>query len=168
MRGLIAAILLVAGGCSQAEKPETGDAEPASPFATDGIAAVSTGDVPENQLIICSLANYDGQDGITITQPFVILDGAIKRYSEFENTAFDLCQPGQDGCALGWKGDDIAMVYTAPSGAVTATTVDLEAMAITEQSAKAGADIRTIKADATCTSSPLPTDLKTTGAGDTQ
>lgn len=170
MRGSIAATLLVLSACGQADAPQTDteDASAAGALAIADIAATRAGDPVEDQLITCKLENYDGKQGITITQPFVIKGGEVKRYSDFENTVFDLCQPGQEGCALGWKGDDIAMVYTAPNGTVTATTLSLDDMSVTEQTAKAGEALRTIAADATCTAAPLPADAKIIEGGSAQ
>ena len=103
-RGLAAivatgAALAACGGAAQSETTAAADVE-------DG-------------LIICAMPNYDGVAGITVTQSFILTDGRVKRYSDFNNQAFDLCAPGQEGCSLGFEDGAIAMTYTSPKGCDT-------------------------------------------------
>jgi len=72
-------IFLVAGtalaSCSGAAQADANEAE-----AQDTADAASE---VEDGLITCAMPDYDGKQGLTTTQAFVLIDGRPKRYSEF-------------------------------------------------------------------------------------
>ncbi|MEW4448532.1 hypothetical protein [Qipengyuania sp. JC766] len=136
----VATIALTA--CSAAGAPDTGGA-----------------DVPDG-LISCVMDDYDGT-GASVTQPFLLMDGAVKRYAQTQNVAFDLCEPGQENCSLGIVDGNIEMDWTAPSGHRSQYSVDLDALTIEAREAKPGEELRDIAFEGRCERLPLPEGLQT-------
>lgn len=153
------ALLVLAGAnlsaCGAAEADET-----ASGSAK---AAESSGPVDlSDSLITCVMPDYDGVQGISVTQSFVLVDGKVKRYSGFNNTAFDLCEAGQKDCALAVEDGAIRMDWTSQGGARSRYDVDLDTLEIAAHETKPGEDERavTFQEGAKCTRDPLPEGLK--------
>ncbi|MEL7689237.1 hypothetical protein [Citromicrobium bathyomarinum] len=118
-------------------------------------------DVPDG-LITCAMPDYDGVSGVTVTQSFILIDGRVKRYSDFNNQAFDLCAPGQDGCSLGIEDGAIAMTYTSPKGVGSRYRVDLASMDMEAWETKPGEAERRVSfaKGSKCVRGPLPEGLK--------
>lgn len=113
-------------------------------------------------LITCAMPDYGGLDGIEVTQSFILIDGQVKRYSDFHNEAFDLCQTGRKGCALAIEDGTIRMDYTAPKGTRSRYEVDLASLLITARDSKAGSEDRVVSFEegAKCRRAPLPDGLR--------
>ena len=146
-RGLAAivatgAALAACGGAAQSETTAAADVE-------DG-------------LIICAMPNYDGVAGITVTQSFILTDGRVKRYSDFNNQAFDLCQAGQENCALKIENGVIRMDWTSANGTRSRYDVDLGTLDIAAYTTKTGEAERPVafQEGAKCVREPLPEGLQ--------
>jgi len=124
-------------------------------------ATTAAADV-EDGLITCAMPGYDGVSGVTVTQSFILTDGKVKRYSDFNNQAFDLCAPGQEGCSLGIEDGAIAMTYTSPKGVGSRYRVDLASMDIEAWETRPGEAERQVSfaRGAKCVREPLPEGLK--------
>lgn len=105
----------------------------------------------DDQFISC-LEERD--NGIELTQFFLIQNGEVKSYSQMQNRARPMCDPGQPGCALGWQSDEIALYFKTASGAVNQMLLDLDTMELRKRltTASRGAE----ESSAQCTSGPLP------------
>ena len=103
-----------------------------------------------------------GSSGITVTQSFILTDGRVKRYSDFNNQAFDLCAPGQEGCSLGFEDGAIAMTYSSPKGVGSRYRVDLTSLDIEAWETRPGVAERSVSfaKGAKCVREPLPEGLK--------
>ncbi|MEE4288578.1 MAG: hypothetical protein V2J14_04350 [Erythrobacter sp.] len=139
-------VLMAFGGIS------TALADDGAPMASgaDGITARPAARVPD-QLIECT---QDQGDGVSVVQLFLVSDGAVKRYARSMNMARDMCMPGQPDCALGWRGDRIAVYYRLPSGESSAATIDLQAMTISSMTLSAQGEETRVAG--TCVSGPVP------------
>lgn len=124
-------------------------------------AATTTADLSDG-LITCAMPDYDGKTGLTTTQPFILIDGQAKRYANFQNVAFDLCEPGQKGCSLGIENGAIEMTYTSPNGVGSRYRVDLASMEIEAWETEPNEAERsvTFAKGAKCTREPLPEGLE--------
>ncbi|MFZ1742732.1 MAG: hypothetical protein WAT93_07750 [Pontixanthobacter sp.] len=148
----VAAALLLAA-CSEVPSADASAAEEAS-----GVSAVSVDSIKatraspvDDQYIEC----IDAQpNGITISQFFLIKDGEVKSYSRIRNYARHMCDAGQPGCALGWKGDKVGLYSVANSGAVNRMLLDLETLKMEKQltTASRGDEFSSVS----CTSGPFP------------
>lgn len=141
-------------GCGQAAQGETTEDNRAF-LAADASVDLSDG------LIVCEMTNYDGNEGMTLTQTFAIVEGRPKRYAEFQNVAFDLCAPGQERCALEIEDGAIRMDYTSPNGTRSRYDVDLGTMLITARESRSASEERVISFEegAKCRREPLPEGL---------
>lgn len=139
----IAAIIMALSGCSNA----AGDMEVTKP-------APDTSD----GMIVCAMHDFDGMKGLTLTQTFIILDDKVKRYTQFDNTAFDLCEPGQEGCKLGIEDGAIVMDHLNEEGIRSQYKVDLAAMTIEPRKTPAGGEekLMSFAEGDKCTREPLP------------
>ena len=121
----------------------------------------ASADVPDG-LITCDMPDYDGKTGLTVTQSFILMDGQVKRYSSFQNEAFELCEPGQDGCSLGIEDGAIAMTYTSPKGVGSRYRIDLTSLEIEAWGTQPGEAERPVSfaKGAKCVREPLPEGIK--------
>lgn len=104
-----------------------------------------------DQLLTCVQSK---DNGITLTQFFLVHEGQVKAYSRMQNRAGDMCSAGQPDCALGWQGEKIALYSKTASGAVNAMTVDVDSLAFDKTLVTASRG--TERYSGTCTSEPLP------------
>ncbi len=151
---------LIAAGATLAA---CGAAEPGEAAGGSGETATSSAAVDlSDALITCAMPDYDDAKGITVTQSFILLDGKVKRYSGFNNTAFDLCEAGQEDCSLAVEGGAIRMDWTSQNGVRSRYDVDLDTLKIAAYVTKDGEAERPVafKEGAKCTREPLPEDLK--------
>ena len=115
--GMIAAGTALAA-CGAAEPGEAaGDSLPS-------VTSAAPADLSDG-LITCAMPDFDGKTGLTVTERFILIDGQPKRYSDFNNQAFDLCQAGQDNCALKIENGVIRMDWTSANGTRSRYDVDL-------------------------------------------
>ena len=157
MKGAILTTLAAAtvlAGCGQSAQGETGEEKHAL-LSTKASVDLSDG------LIVCEMTDYDGKQGLTLTETFAIIDGKPKRYSAFQNVAFDLCERGQERCGLAIEDGAIRMDYTSPNGTRSRYDVDLDTMLITARQSRAASDERVISFEegAKCRREPLPEGL---------
>ena len=147
--GVAACTLLVACGGAYGEETSGDDAQ----------ATVNV-DISDG-MIICDMPNYDGMSGLTMTQTFILLDGEVKRFSRFQNLAFDLCEAGQDDCSLSLDGGHIVMDHLNDEGTRSQYDVDLTTMNIVPRKAERGEAVRTVpfEVGAKCRREPLPEGL---------
>ena len=89
-------------------------------------------------------------------------DGQPKRYSDFNNQAFDLCQAGQDNCALKIENGVIRMDWTSANGTRSRYDVDLGTLDIAAYTTKTGEAERPVafQEGAKCVREPLPEGLQ--------
>ena len=150
----VAAIMIAAGTALAAcDAAEPGQAAGES----SGTASSATPDLSDG-LITCAMPDYDGKQGITVTERFILLDGQPKRYSDFQNVAFDLCEPGQNDCSLTLDGNVIRMDYLNENGVRSRYDVDLASMTIEARKTRPGEPENIVKYQegAKCTREPLP------------
>ena len=147
--GVAACTTLVACGVASGEETSGGDAA--------AVASVDT----SNGMIVCDMPNYDGMSGLTMTQTFILLDGEVKRYSRFQNLAFDLCEAGQDDCSLSLDDGHIVMDHLNDEGTRSQYDVDLATMNIVPRKTEQGEAVRTVpfEVGAKCRREPLPEGL---------
>ena len=133
------------------------DAASDDPASSDASLAANLAD----SLITCEMPNYDGMQGITLTQTFAIIGGQAKRYSAFGNAVFDLCEPGQEGCSLEIDDGAIRMSYTSPNGVGSRYRVDPAALEIEAWGTEPGEAEREVPLDGgtQCRLDPLPEGL---------
>ena len=128
-RNVMAAIGGIAlASCGQASGGTAAAQEaPASPAAqlTPGNIAPTRYALVEDQFIECAETTPNGN---TSRQFFLIKGGAVKSYSQMQNFARDMCDPGQPGCALGWYGEKVGLFFETGSGAVNQMLLDLETL----------------------------------------
>jgi nitrous oxide reductase accessory protein NosL len=141
-------------GCGEIARGETAEDKRAL-VAKDTSVDLSDG------LIVCEMTNYDGNQGLTVNQTFAIVEGQPKRYSAFENVAFDLCQPEQERCTLAIEDGAIRMDYTSPNGTRSRYEVDLGTMLITARESGSASEERIISFEegAICRRESLPEGL---------
>lgn len=149
------AIMIAAGtvlaACGAAGSDETTD------DGSQTASSTATADLSDG-LITCAMPDYDGKSGLTTTQPFILIDGQAKRYAQFQNVAFDLCEPGQEGCSLEVADGAIDMTYTSPNGVASRYRVDLSSMDIEAWEMQPGEAERSVSfaQGAKCLREPLP------------
>jgi hypothetical protein len=126
---------------------------------TQGTEVSSTGkaDVSDG-MIVCDMQDFDGMKGLTLTQTFILLDGKVKRYTAFDNTAFDLCEPGQENCSLALDGNQIAMDHLNESDVRSRYVVNLAAMEIEPFKTQPGEEekLMSFREGDKCERKPLP------------
>ncbi|MBD59106.1 MAG: hypothetical protein CL808_03150 [Citromicrobium sp.] len=146
-----AAVLTGCGGEAQGNTAAAGK----EAAATSAPADVSDG------LITCAMPNFDNVQGITLTERFILIDGEVKRYLEFSNEAFDLCEPGQEGCSLALEDGVIRMDHLSEKGVRSRYDVDLASMDIEARKTRPGEDEQIVAFDksAKCVREPLPEGL---------
>ena len=155
--GLGLGILTMVAACSQA----AGDAAARSSDeaeAQSGAQAVTIAAIEplreqpvDEQLVTCS---HTSETGTKITNFFVLTNGAAKSYSQFQNYARDLCDPGQPDCAQGWIGEDIASYSVNQNGVRNQFLVDLDAMTMERAMTRADGSVELTQYQ--CTSEALP------------
>lgn len=126
------------------------EATGAATVSVDTITAARKGKVAD-QFISCVETNANGN---TLSQFFLIKDGAVKSYSQMQNLARPMCDPGQPGCALGWQGEQVGLYFETASGAVNQMLLDLDTMTMEKRLTTAARG--TEESSAKCTSGPLP------------
>lgn len=152
--GMIAAGTALAA-CGAAEPGEgAGDSLP-------GVSSAAPADLSDG-LITCAMPDFDGKTGLTVTERFILIEGQPKRYSDFNNQAFDLCQAGQDNCALKIENGVIRMDWTSANGTRSRYDVDLGTLDIAAYTAKTGEAERAVsfQEGAKCVREPLPKGLQ--------
>lgn len=124
-------------------------------------AATTTADLSDG-LITCAMPDFDGQAGITVTERFLLIDGQVKRYSAFQNQAFDLCEAGQENCALEIENGVIRMDWTSQNGTRSRYDVDLGTLDIAAYKMKPGEAERPapFAEGSKCVREPLPEGLE--------
>ena len=144
--GLVACTALRACGGSASDNP-----------AGDGEDIAATADTSDG-LITCDMPNFDNMQGLTLTQRFILMDGEVKRYLQFTNEAFDLCEPGQENCSLGLDGRTIRMDHLNEEGVRSRYDVDLASMEIVARKTQPGEaeEVMTFDEGAKCVREPLP------------
>lgn len=155
----IAAVIpsaMMLSSCSEADTPPDG-AEAVQAEWKPSEFAIPEGAAPVADMFIdCSFPNYDGQSGMTITQNFLVMGGAVKRYDARNNMARDMCYPGLEGCSLEAGDGRIASDYTAPDGTRTETRIDVETLAVTKKLTEPGEATREVPFDGGCEAKPMP------------
>ena len=152
--GMIAAGTALAA-CGAAEPGEAaGDSLPS-------VTSAAPADLSDG-LITCAMPDFDGKSGLTVTERFILIDGQPKRYSDFNNQAFDLCQAGQDNCALKIENGVIRMDWTSANGTRSRYDVDLGTLDIAAYTTKTGEAERPVafQEGAKCVREPLPEGLQ--------
>ncbi|MEL7683402.1 hypothetical protein AAG594_03610 [Citromicrobium bathyomarinum] len=152
--GMIAAGTALAA-CGAAEPGEAAD------DSLPSVSSAAPADLSDG-LITCAMPDFDGKTGLTVTERFILIDGQPKRYSDFNNQAFDLCQAGQDNCALKIENGVIRMDWTSANGTRSRYDVDLGTLDIAAYTTKAGEAERTVafQEGAKCVREPLPEGLQ--------
>lgn len=141
--------------CGNGEAPEA-----LAPDSAPLAAATANAEVPDG-MITCAMRDFDGVSGVTTTERFLVIDGEVLRYDSNQNVAFPLCQPGQDGCRLGFVNGDIVMDWTSPSGTTSSYSVDLDTMQIEARRTQDGVERTLSFAEGTlCEASDLPEGLQ--------
>lgn len=105
----------------------------------------------DDQLVECVSETANGN---VTRQFFLTKDGAVKSYSQMQNFARDMCDPGQPDCALGWQGEKIGLYFKNSNGALNQMLLDLDTMTLERQvtTARNGAVLTTMS----CTAGPFP------------
>ncbi|MEL7706382.1 hypothetical protein AAG593_10315 [Citromicrobium bathyomarinum] len=152
--GMIAAGTAL-GACGAAEPGEAAD------DSLPSVTSAAPADLSDG-LITCAMPDFDGKTGLTVTERFILIDGQPKRYSDFNNQAFDLCQAGQDNCALKIENGVIRMDWTSANGTRSRYDVDLGTLDIAAYTAKTGEAERPVafQEGAKCVREPLPEGLQ--------
>lgn len=137
---------------------EVEEASAGAATEADGLAMVSVDSIAPtrkakvaDQFISCI---QDRGNGITESQFYLIKDGAVKSYSQMQNHARPMCDPGQPGCALGWQGEEVALYFETASGAVNQMLLDLDTLDMRKRltTSTRGTEESTAK----CTTGPVP------------
>lgn len=153
------AALLISACTTPAEEGDKAAA--AGDEASKGAASVSVDSISEtakagveDQFISC-IEQKD--NGITQSQFYLIKDGVVKSYSQMQNYARPMCDAGQEGCALGWQGEQIGLYFKTASGAVNQMLLDLDTLAMQKRlTSSRGVEESTSQ----CTTGPLPDGVK--------
>tara|TARA_B100000678_G_scaffold205322_1_gene172997 strand:- start:297 stop:785 length:489 start_codon:yes stop_codon:yes gene_type:complete len=155
MRTFATSAILAAGCAALAACGPSEASEPAG--EASATAAPASADLSDS-LVTCAMPGYGDADGLTVTQSFVLVDGQVKRYSEFQNHAFDLCEAGQPNCRLELDDGLITMDWTSEGGARSRYEVDLASLLITARETKPGDEERVVSFEegAKCRRDPLP------------
>lgn len=153
--GIGIGLLAFAAACSQASDGAAAQSAGGAQAVTiEAIEPVRANPIDE-QLVTCS---NTADNGIKITNYFVLTGGAAKSYSQFQNYARNLCDPGQPDCAQGWIGDDIASYSVNQNGVRNQFLVDLETM--TMERALTTRDGTVEVSQYQCTSEALPEGIR--------
>lgn len=144
-----------AAACSQASDGAAAQSAGGAQAVTiEAIEPVRANPIDE-QLLTCS---HTTEIGAKITNYFVLTQGAAKSYSQFQNYARNLCDPGQPDCAQGWIGDDIASYSVNQNGVRNQFLVDLEAMTMERAVTKRDGTVEVSQYQ--CTSEALPEGIR--------
>ena len=139
---------------AQAAGDSAGDSEGPAAISVSSLSESRVGATAvENQLIEC----VEEKGSTTMRQFFVIRDGAVLSYSQMQNAARAMCDPGQPDCALGWQGKDIGLYFRTASGSLNQNRVNLETMTMQRRLTSPGKDA--VDSTATCTAGPIPADI---------
>jgi len=155
----LAAIALATGlaltGCGASQPGE------ASGDSSQTISSAAPADLSDG-LITCTMPGFDGKSGLTTTERFVLIGGSVKRYSQFNNQAFDLCEAGQDKCALGIVNGVVRMDWTSQGGTRSRYDVDLGTLDIAAYRTDPGGTERSVgfAPGSKCVREPLPDGLE--------
>ena len=155
----MAAIMIAVGtalaACGAAEPGE------AAAESSQTISSAAPADLSD-ALITCAMPDYDGKQGLTVTERFILIEGQVKRYSDFRNEAFDLCEVGQEDCRLEIENGVIRMHWTSRNGTRSRYDVDLGKLDIASYKTAAGEAERSVpfREGAKCEREPLPEGLK--------
>ena len=146
--------------CGAAELGEAPAGE-ASGNSLPAVTSAAPADLSDG-LITCAMPDYDGKTGLTTTERFILIDGQPKRYSDFQNQAFDLCQAGQENCALKIENGVIRMDWTSANGTRSRYDVDLGTLDIAAYRTDPGTAERSVafRDGAKCVREPLPEGLE--------
>lgn len=124
-------LLIAVAACSQvpdgasAQSSDGGQAVSGAQGVTiEAIEPVRAQPVDE-QLVTCT---HTAANGNKFTNFFVLVEGAAKSYSQFQNFARNLCDAGQPDCAQGWIGNDIASYSVNRNGVRNQYLLDLDAL----------------------------------------
>ena len=150
---LATGIALTACGASQPAE--------ATDDSSKKISSAAPADLSDG-LITCTMPDFDGKSGLTTTERFVLIGGEVKRYSQFNNQAFDLCQAGQEKCALGIENGVIRMDWTSQGGTRSRYDVDLGTLDIVAYKTDPGGTERAVDfaPGSKCVREPLPEGLE--------
>lgn len=129
--------VLALGSCAAEEAAEARDSSaqarspvdaksPALAITMDSLSDTRSAPV-EDQLIECE---HTSDTGITTTSFFLIKDGTVLSYSQMQNYARPLCEPGQPECAMGWQGEKVGSYFRTRSGALNQHLLDLDTMTL--------------------------------------
>ena len=160
MMAITIAATTALAACGAAEPGEAASGE-ASGDSLPAVTSEAPADVSDG-LITCAMPDYDGKTGLTTTERFILIDGQPKRYSDFQNQAFDLCQAGQENCALKIENGVIRMDWTSANGTRSRYDVDLGTLDIAAYRTDPGTAERSVafKDGAKCVREPLPEGLE--------
>ena len=147
-------MLAACSGDAAADAQAAGESEGPAAISLSSLSESRVGAVAvESQLIEC----VEEKGSTTMRQFFVIRDGAVLSYSQMQNAARAMCDPGQPDCALGWQGKDIGLYFRTASGSLNQNRVNLETMTMQRRLTSPGKDA--IDSTATCTAGPIPADI---------
>ena len=158
MRQMVAIMIAAGTALAACGADEVGETSGETLLAVSSAAPADLSD----GLITCAMPDYDGKNGLTVTQRFILIDGRVKRYFEFENQAFDMCEEGQENCALGIENGVIRMDWTSERGTRSRYDVDLGTMDIAAYQTDPGGSERSVSfaQGSRCVREPLPEGLK--------
>ena len=147
-------MLAACSGDAAADAQAAGESEGPAAISLSSLSESRVGAAAvENQLIEC----VEEKGSTTMRQFFVIRDGAVLSYSQMQNAARAMCDPGQPNCALGWQGKDIGLYFRTASGSLNQNRVTLETMTMQRRLTSPGKDA--VDSTATCTAGPIPADI---------
>lgn len=139
----------------QKSDSETTDSQASGAAGPAGISVESISDTRsapvDDQFITCTQTR---DNGITLTQHFLIQGGAVKSYSQMQNYARPMCDAGQKDCALGWQGEEIGLYFRTNSGALNQILVDVETLTMRKRLTTSTRGVE--ESTAQCTSGPHP------------
>lgn len=151
--------LITLGACAgddAAAAQENAD-QPRSPALAVTMESLSdTRSAPvEDQLIICK---HTSESGITTSWQALLKNGAVLSYSQMQNFARPMCDPGQPDCAMGWQGEKVGSFFRTHSGALNQHLLNLDTMTLERAltTEREGVEITQY----TCTSSPFPEGIR--------
>ena len=154
----LATILISACTTPAEDGDKTAAASDDQPAGAAGVSVQTISDTArsgvEDQFISCI---EEKGNGITQSQFYLIKDGVVKSYSQMQNYARPMCDAGQEGCALGWQGEQIGLYFKTASGAVNQMLVDLDTLTMQKRlTSSRGVEDTT----AQCTTGPLPNGVR--------